>query len=216
MRTPLCEERRGDLALYALGQLPLDELATLESHLASCAGCRRELVELEETRDLLEYVHDVETLGVLEGRAPRAVTWAPTFAAPARTWRHPRLLASALWVSVATVLVVALVAVALRSEPAGAQRTLALRGAAGAQGVVQLHREPWGTSLTLSETGLAPGHTYRVSMRASYGTWWTAGTYYVAGHSTSQVTMACAAALGSITEVRVETTRGVSVLRSTT
>lgn len=202
--------------MYALGQLPTDEVAMLEAHLTSCADCRRELVELEEARDLLEYVHDAESLGVGGERESRVESVVATCESPGRIRRHRRVATSALAVSVVTVLVVTFVAVALRSAPAEAQRSLALRGPDGARGVVQLHREPWGTALTLSETGLAPGQTYRVSMRAGYGTWWTAGTYYVAGPSTSNVTMACAADLVSITEVRVETTRGVSVLRSAT
>lgn len=211
MRAPSCEQWRGDLALYALGQLPPDELVGLEAHLSSCAGCRSELVELEATRDLLDYVHDVESLVGPEGPAVLAVP----LRAPARARRRPRVLASAFAVA-ASLVIVALVAVALRSSPAGAERSLILHGAHGAHGVVQLRPEPWGTSLVFSETGLAPGRTYRVAMRASYGSWWTAGTYYASSRSTSKVIMACAVALGSITEVRVETLGGVSVLRSVT
>ena len=47
------EQFADDLALYALGSLPPAEATTLERHLESCAGCRRELQELRGDASLL-------------------------------------------------------------------------------------------------------------------------------------------------------------------
>lgn len=46
-------DRRADLGPYVLGNLPDDERADVEAHLAVCAGCRRELAELDELPSLL-------------------------------------------------------------------------------------------------------------------------------------------------------------------
>lgn len=47
------EQFAEDLALYALGSLEGDERASLERHLAECAGCRRELERLRGDAALL-------------------------------------------------------------------------------------------------------------------------------------------------------------------
>src|SRR6266446_5049722 len=47
------EQFADDLALYALGSLPLAEAAALEKHLEGCAACRRELQELRGDASLL-------------------------------------------------------------------------------------------------------------------------------------------------------------------
>ncbi len=49
------EQYAGDLALYATSALPGDERATVETHLAGCADCRRELELLRGDTALLAY-----------------------------------------------------------------------------------------------------------------------------------------------------------------
>lgn len=52
-RQPDHEKLRNDLGAYVLGALPPDEAATLEAHLATCAGCRAERDDLLLAADAL-------------------------------------------------------------------------------------------------------------------------------------------------------------------
>lgn len=72
----------------------------------------------------------------------------------------------------------------------------------------------WGTSVALSENGLAGGEVYTVSMESVSGRRWTAGTYRGAAGATVTATMTCAVSLGKITAVRVVNDVGDVVLSS--
>jgi hypothetical protein len=48
-----CTTREADLALYVEGDLPEDEVPTLESHLAGCEACRGFLADLRESQGVV-------------------------------------------------------------------------------------------------------------------------------------------------------------------
>ena len=80
-------------------------------------------------------------------------------------------------------------------------RTLALKGAASVTANAVLVDEPWGTSLTLSETGLPGGRgLHGLDEDSRTGAWWVAGTYRSVSGSTVNATMSCAVSLPHITD----------------
>lgn len=63
----MSEHDHSQLGAYALGALEPDEVREVEEHLAGCAACRRELVELEE---LKEFLGEVPPEAFLDGPPP--------------------------------------------------------------------------------------------------------------------------------------------------
>jgi hypothetical protein len=63
----MTEHDRSQLGAYALGALEPDEVREVDEHLATCAECRAELVELEEMK---EFLGEVPPEAFLEGPPP--------------------------------------------------------------------------------------------------------------------------------------------------
>ncbi len=205
-----CTSFDGDLALYALGRLDGTELALVQRHLERCPGCAALADELVEA---------AAALALLEGERPAPALVPPELADRVlhQLDRHARAarvrVASAL-AGVAAV-VVALLLVAGAFSPAhapGPTRTLALRGN-HVDAVAVLTAETWGTSISLTEHGLAAG-TYELSVRGTSGGWWTAGPTWRSRGATGTATMSCPVPMRQVRDLEVRAADGSVVLAS--
>jgi predicted anti-sigma-YlaC factor YlaD len=50
-----CDRWRGDVALYVIGALNMQERAAMRLHLATCSACRAEYEQLLHVRDWLDW-----------------------------------------------------------------------------------------------------------------------------------------------------------------
>jgi len=210
-----CAGRRGQLAMAALGALDEAERAEVEAHLAGCATCRATLDELRDTTGALDTWAE-GTLAAPPTAVPARLTEVVLTGLRAddeleRRRRRHRIVAGVGAAAAAVVVAVVVLASGV-GRPSTPTRTVALGGTPGVTASAVLEARTWGTSLTVTERGLAPGLTYTVSMSNPAGRWWTAGSYRAGGTGPVVVTMGCAASYGSIDEIRVTDPSGRTVL----
>jgi hypothetical protein len=200
--------------MEALGHLDEAEQAVLEAHLATCEECRATSAELTSTVEAL----DALTRGAVcppVSAVPPAV--APTESGGHRTngvgYRGKRIRRGLIaGVSIAAVVIAAMLVTTLVNRSDLPTKTVALRGGPGVTATAVLVEKPWGTSLTIREQGLVPGHIYTVSMANLQGRWWTAGSYRATSSTFVAATMVCAAQFDSIDRIRVTDSSGRTVL----
>jgi len=210
-----CSARRGQLAMDALGCLDDDECTELHAHLAACEECRATSAELRATvgaLDTLTKAAPPAPVAVVPPRLTRDVLASlhTDDEVVAHGWK-PRNVLLACGSLAAVVIAVVVVSLAM-DNPRLPSKTVALQGAHGVTATAVLVEKPWGTSLTIRETGLAAGRTYTVSMDDPQGRWWAAGSYRTSGAAPVEATMACAARFSSIYEIRVTDPGGRTVL----
>jgi hypothetical protein len=155
-----CPEWRGDLAIRALG-LPAPEVdEPLDSHLAVCAACSRELEELLAAADALALaeVQHLDRPETPPSLADQIVERVAEEAAAARRGRRRRLAAAVTAVAAAIVVAIAVIASSLGG---GATATpVELAGDDGVSGTAILTPRAWGTEVTLDVSGLDEGEVY--------------------------------------------------------
>lgn len=153
---------------YALNSLDADETELVTRHLASCAGCRRELAAYESVVDVLPLAApEIEPSGALKGRLMRQIRAAPgeKAASPQTTpsrWQQFILvmsdfLAGPRWRPIAVLVVLVILIgsffVWRQSNLPSAEFVLtATEAAPGAQGVIEVMAN--GRQATLTVTGL--------------------------------------------------------------
>jgi anti-sigma factor RsiW len=204
-----CPERRGDLAMAALGRLDSDQRGALLRHSASCPGCRAALIELQETALLLPVIDASRLAGVASRRVP--TPGVRTGQGSSRSWRLPPLR----WLTpTAAALAAGALATALLLAPGKPlQLTVSLRGAPQAHASAVLTATSWGTEIHLTASGQPNGQVFTVSMESRSGYWWQAGSYRTAVGRTD-VSLACAAATSQIERVLVRNSEGRIVLQA--
>jgi Putative zinc-finger len=85
----LCNVHRENLCLLAAGALPRQEHAGVESHLATCAGCRKYYDEIKSvTRPLGNWEKNFDNIEPIQAMQER---WAKDFAAAIETDRPARM-----------------------------------------------------------------------------------------------------------------------------
>jgi hypothetical protein len=194
----------------ALGSSSVEERERLKLHVERCASCRELSNELHGT---------VAALSRSSAAPQRPARWLQgrTRVGERTIHSRPRRRAAAgLLVVLGVAAAVSVLVSTLWAQPRSgtATRVVALAGAGGARASVVLVAEPWGTSLTIRESGPSTPGTYLVSMAASGGRWWAAGSYRSKGAEPISATMACAVAITSISEIRVTDPAGQVVLAS--
>jgi anti-sigma factor RsiW len=114
----ICENVKKKLADYAVGGLDEQARTQIETHLASCADCRRELALLEATGAMLEPVEMVEPPAGMWDRLQERLGPRPVRVKPrARAWR--RYLKPVLaGVAIAAILIAVVVGMPLVFQPA--------------------------------------------------------------------------------------------------
>jgi hypothetical protein len=215
MSTEPCVQWRGTIALLVLDSLDERERTSVLAHLDGCADCSVALGELREVADVLSHL-DTTSLGpTAQVPAALASNVLGELRGSAKRSRRRRTLAVS---SIAAVLVaVASLATWLsltppRAPAVTAARTIDLRGAGGATATALLRARPWGTAITLTERGLAPGTNYVVSLRSSTGSWWAAGTYHADSGKSVTTQLSCAVPMRSVAGVEVLASDGRPVL----
>ncbi len=163
--TAACNRTRMALGAYVVGALDPVERAELDAHLANCRACRDDLSLLAALPAVLGRVgeSDAVTAGAITvepGMVERSL-------AELRRRRHSgrlrwRLVAVAAGVAIAAAGAGAGSAVALHlsapATPSGnSARVSATDASSGAAATAVLLAEPWGTSIHLAISGVAPG-----------------------------------------------------------
>lgn len=208
--TEPCPERRGDLAMAALGRLEGAERRTLLRHSSSCPGCRAALSELQEATRLLPLV-DLAQLGESGGErvptAGRSNGWG-------RGKDGARRVPLRWLVPAAAVLAAGGVAAALALAPGNPlQETVSLRGPAGARATAVLTATSWGTEIDLRTAGQPTGQAFTVAMESRSGAWWQAGSYRTAD-GRADVSLSCGAKTSGIDRIWVRNSEGRIVLQA--
>jgi hypothetical protein len=208
-----CPQWSGALALLALDSLDDEERTGVLAHVDGCTGCAIALRELRDVAGSLRHL-DATTLAPTASVPP---TLASSVLGELRDnarqvrRRHHAILTSIAAALVAIVSLTTWLAVS-PSPQSTPTRTVHLRGAGGAIATALLVARAWGTSITLTEHGLAPGQDYDVSLRASGGAWWSAGTYEAVAGRTVTAELSCAVPMREVAGVEIVDAAGRPVL----
>ena len=190
--TEACRDRRGSLAVAAMGRLEPAEQAALDAHVDQCDACRSELRELTavarafEAADADRVRSGERPLPRLELRREVLARVASERAARLR-WRRLGLAgAAAALVIVASLLVWV---VQRTGDVPGEQVELdAARGVVtDARGSAVLEPRPWGTQIHLEVVGLEPGTEFEVWLLRLDDSRVPAGTFVAAAGRTMQL-----------------------------
>ncbi|MGA2873328.1 MAG: hypothetical protein ABSF27_07060 [Candidatus Dormibacteria bacterium] len=205
-----CPERRGELAMAAVGRLGGAERRALLDHSSSCPGCGAALSELQATARLLPLTNlaqlgerDRELVPSIGGRAGRG-----------RSREGVRRVSWRWLVPTAAALALGVVATALALAPGKPlQETVSLRGPAGARATAVLTATSGGTEVDLSASGQPAGQVFTVTMESRSGTWWPAGSYRTTG-GRAEVRLSCGAKTSGIDRIWVRNSGGRIVLQA--
>lgn len=198
-----CDGIRVSLGAYALDALDPAERAPIDSHLAFCEGCRRELAQLNETARLLVRVPliEVERAGlVATGERERAGNQQTR---RTRIWRTRPAVAVVAAVAAA---VVALVWAGGGHHPAPGRGSLTASANDRATHVsarVTLHRRASGTVARLIMEGVRPRLRCRLVVLALNGQRELVATYQADPDGTANVTSESAFPITAIAAVEV-------------
>ena len=212
----VCEQWRGLIAMRALGELSSDDATALDAHLEGCGDCRAIADELASTVSILAYVEvaSIEPTALVPPELSARVL-GDLHRAAAMERRRRRVIISGASLVGALAAALILFAVVSGTSPTTNERTMALHGLTSVTAKAVLVNQSWGTTVDFSESGLPGGGVYTVSMKTATGAWWTAGTYRSVSGRAVNATMACAVGMKNITGLRVENSKGVTVLAST-
>ncbi len=175
-----CRDRREELGLYVLDQLPDRERAALEAHIEGCPGCSAEVASLEPVARLLPLADPgrLDTVPVpppdLGGRI------AGTIAAERRTRRRRRgfrigLAFGGTAAAVATALAIFVFPGGGGSEPS--QRVVFSSVPPGVEIAASLEPKPFGTEIRMEVSGIRSGTLCRVFLRRNDGARVPVGTF---------------------------------------
>jgi len=226
-----CGELRIALGAYVLGALRPEESDEIEAHLAGCAGCREELVQLVGMPGLLGRLSRDEALaaGTGAGALPapglrvgpaagtRPTLLERTLGELGRRRQRQRLrwragvavggaaviaLAAAVGVLVVTRPAPAIPAVAAVARLSGADQSTGVRASA------ELYAEAWGTSIHLDVSGVTPGDQCELVAIGQDGSQQVAGTWKVGYTGGVQIDGATGISPTQLSSLQVVTTSG--------
>ena len=190
---PEHEKLRTDLGAYVLGALPADEVAVLEAHLATCAGCRAERDALLPAATVLgELKRDDVGVAVPVETAPdglEALVLAGVDRAEARerrtAWARRAALAAVAGAAAAVVLVVGLAVTGDDPAPEVAAPPMEQVDVSVADSAVTadaaLVNHTWGVEVKLTATGFDAGGRYQVKIVGNDGRRYPAGAFVGVG-----------------------------------
>lgn len=193
--TKACRDRRGSLAVAAMGRLEPAEQAALDAHVDQCDACRSELRELTAVARAFETA-DADRVRSGERPLPRPQLRREVLGRVA-TERAARLRRRRLGLAVAAAALVIvaslLIGVVQRTDDVpGEQVELdAARGVVtDARGSAVLEPQPWGTQIHLEVVGLEPGTEFEVWVLRLDDSRVSAGTFVAAAGPVMQVVAA--------------------------
>lgn len=192
-----CAELRHELGVYVLGATAPADRSAVESHLASCAGCRDQLADLAGLPALLRRVPRDEVDAIVVAAGADGSNYLPnrslgsllSQAAKRKRRRVWSELTAAACVALAAVSAALYGALAPSREQAGAMAPLGATTVRGsnplddASAVVKYAGEPWGTQLYVQVNGVTPGTKCAFEVSDSTGHESAAGGWTIAaGH----------------------------------
>ncbi|HVC23565.1 MAG TPA: hypothetical protein VNH82_09100 [Candidatus Dormibacteraeota bacterium] len=204
----VCETQRGSLAMVAIGRANLWIRLRLRAHLATCASCREELVQLRVVTRAIASADPGRVVLAPLPQAPRHAdrAFAPTMPTGDGLLRRSRWALGSLAVTVAVV-----GAALVWLNVAGSSGAIPLQGSQGVHASATISGEAWGTDLSLQVQGQPAGHVYHVEMESTTGTWWQAGSYESESGQVD-VHLACGVAPSKVDRIWVENASGQVVL----
>ena len=219
--TTACGRMRTALGAYVVGALDPAERAEVDAHLAGCSACRDELALVAPLPPVLGRIGEAEALSAGAVRVePNMVE--RTLAELRRRRRSQqirwRLVAVAAGVAIAALGAGAGSAVALHlSAPAApaAGATTQVSGvdsASGARATAVLFAQPWGTSIHLTVSGVAPGEHCQLVALSKEGTEEVAGTWKVTYAGQASIEGATSIAPEQLSSLRIVTTSGTELV----
>jgi anti-sigma factor RsiW len=180
MRTEGCREWRESLGAYALGQLPKDERAGLDTHLEGCSECRTELAELESVARVMPLADPerfAEPALPPPGLGERIeATIAGERGASGRRRRRLRL-GFALGGVAAAAAVLAIFVLGGGSSASPEQRVAFSSLPSGMKIAATLEPRAYGTEVHMYVEGVRSGTLCRVVLRGPHGARLPAGTF---------------------------------------
>jgi hypothetical protein len=219
-----CGERRIALGAYVLGALHPGERAEIEDHLAGCPGCREELAGLVALPPVLARVPQQAWLAQGGATAPAPVRPSlleRTLTELARR-RRIRRLRRRLVMATGAAAVVALgaavgVLVVTRPAPASPAAAVAVRlsgsdPSTGVSASADLYAEPWGTSIRLDVSGVAPGDQCELVAVGEDGSQQVAGTWRVGYTGGVEIVGATGIDASQLAALQIVTTSGTELL----
>jgi predicted anti-sigma-YlaC factor YlaD len=190
---PTCAEVRGELGVYLLGAIAASDRSTLESHLAFCADCRRQLADLAGLPGLLRRVPLNEVAQVpsedADGKSATADHRLGSLLIQAAKRRRRRMRWYLTALTVAGLAAGATAAFAVRGTPGHRPAAMALPGALTVRGsnpsdhtsaVVTYVGRPWGVQLEVQVKGVAAGTNCVLDVTDSNGQQSEAASWTVA------------------------------------
>jgi len=211
-----CNAWKGLVALDLVGQTDPDQHRMVTEHLAQCAECRLDVAALRPVDAALKAVGEARGDALLDahGFSPERFPDPDDQVVVTRpTWGRKRRLAAYGLVGAAVAASIAAVLVFGHSTTPPA-RTVALTGEHGVTASASFVNQPWGTRVTLVESGQPAGEVLTVSMRTTSGHQWVAGSYRTSARAGAlKVELSCPVSVGQITDVWVSDQQGRTVLR---
>jgi hypothetical protein len=188
---------RQDLGAFVLGALDPGEAGALREHLDGCAGCRRELAELQSVAPMVARARQRRGLfGNLGSKA-----------AGSRLSR---------WRVIAAVSVTAMVAASVAGVMLSATApTVAFHSTTTwihAQGSVTYQPRSWGTQLLIRVSGLPNSLRCQIWVESDGGGWQEAGSWRPVSGGATAVEAASVLPLTQIAGVALETPQGKELL----
>jgi anti-sigma factor RsiW len=233
----MSEHDQTSLGAYVLGGLEPDEIREVEEHLAGCAECRDELVELEEMK---EFLGEVPPEAFLDGpptdgdlmlqrtlREVRAVSAPsePVPAAPVVAKKRGR------WLAVAAAVIVVAGAVgggvligrqtadnypvAVDTPPAGTKQVMVSDASTGATMAATVEPRAGWTWVTVNIAGLKSGAECQMWVTDKSGKTWSAGSWVVsekAANEGSRFGGGVVVPLDQVRSVEIKTVQGQHVV----
>jgi Anti-sigma-K factor rskA len=194
--TEACRDRRGSLAVAAMGRLDPAEQAALDAHVGQCDACRSELRALTAVARMVE---DADADRVRSGERPlprpelRHEVLARVATERAARLRRRRLGLAAAAAAALVIVASLLIGVLQRTGDVPGEQ-VELDAAPGvvtdARGSAVLEPQPWGTQIHLEVVGLAPGTEFEVWVLRLDDSRVSAGTLVATAGRTMQVVAA--------------------------
>ena len=221
----MSEHDHSQLGAYALGALEPAESREVDEHLATCAECRAELVELEEMR---EFLGEVPPEAFLDGPPEDGDlllqrTLREVRSEPVKRRRKPWLLVAAAVVVVAGVLgggvLIGRQSVDQADAPVpGSRQVTATDAATNATMTTTVEpREKW-TWIRVQITGLKPDAECVMLVTDKTGKVWTAGSWHVSDKAAREGSRFGGGVLvppDQVKSVEIKTVQGAHVVTTT-